>query len=111
MAKEDIVNNRYKKGESGNPTGRKKGSLNRKKVAQKYLAFLQEEVSPLTVIKELLSNEDVIALALIDKAKKGDLTAYKVLMCSAYGALKQSIEVIEGEQPIFKQLDLTLLIK
>ena len=51
MAKEDIVNNRYKKGESGNPTGRKKGSLNRKTVAQEYLAFLLEEVNPLTVIK------------------------------------------------------------
>ena len=66
MAKEDIVNNRYKKGESGNPTGRKKGSLNRKTVAQEYLAFLLEEVNPLTVIKELLSNEGVIALALVD---------------------------------------------
>ena len=68
MAKEDIVNNRYKKGESGNPTGRKKGLLNRKTVAQEYLAFLLEEVNPLTVIKELLSNEGVMALALVDKA-------------------------------------------
>ena len=62
MAKEDIVNNRYKKGESGNPTGRKKGSLNRKTIAWIYLSYLQEEVNPLTGIKELLSNEDMITL-------------------------------------------------
>jgi hypothetical protein len=60
MAKEDIVNNRYKKGESGNLNGRPKGSLNRKTVAREYLAFPQEEVNPLTGIKGLLSNGDMI---------------------------------------------------
>ena len=54
--------NRFKKGESGNPTGRPKGSLNRKTVAREYLAFLQEEVNPLTGIKELLSDEDIMTL-------------------------------------------------
>ena len=67
--------NTFKKGVSGNPSGRPKGSLNRKTVAREYLAFLQEEVNPLTGIKELLSNEDMITLALIHKAKKGDVNA------------------------------------
>jgi len=49
--------------ESGNPTGRKKGSLNRKRIARIYLAYLQEEVNPLTGIKGFLSNKDMIALA------------------------------------------------
>ena len=72
MAKEDIVNNRYKKGESGNPIGRPKGSLNRKTVARDYLAFLQEEVNLLTGIKELelLSNEDMITLASFIRQRK-----------------------------------------
>tara|TARA_B110000046_G_scaffold6666_1_gene6991 strand:+ start:381 stop:635 length:255 start_codon:yes stop_codon:yes gene_type:complete len=65
MAKEDIVNSRYKKGKSDNPIGRPKGSLNRKTIARIYLSYLQEEVNPLTGIKELLSNEDMITLALI----------------------------------------------
>ena len=51
--------NRFKKGESGNPSGRPKGSLNRKTIAREYLAFLQEEVNPLTGIKELLSSGDI----------------------------------------------------
>ena len=49
---------RFKKGISGNPSGRPKGSLNRKTVAREYLVFLQAEVNPLTGIKELLINED-----------------------------------------------------
>tara|TARA_B100000767_G_scaffold133167_2_gene126381 strand:+ start:19693 stop:19821 length:129 start_codon:yes stop_codon:yes gene_type:complete len=42
-------------------------------------------VNPLTGIKELLSNEDMVTLALIHKAKLGDVNAYKALMDSAYG--------------------------
>ena len=45
MSKENpIKKHQYKSGESGNPTGRPKGSLNRKTIARIYLAYLQEEV-------------------------------------------------------------------
>ena len=50
-----------------------------------------------------------MTLALIYKAKKGDLNAYKALTDSASGAVKQSIEVTEGETPIFKQLDIDVI--
>jgi len=61
MSKENpIKKHQYKSGESGNPNGRPKGSLNRKTIARIYLAYLQKEVNPLTGIKELLGNEDVI---------------------------------------------------
>ncbi|MDC1460637.1 DUF5681 domain-containing protein [Flavobacteriaceae bacterium] len=47
MSKENPTKKyKYKSGESGNPTGRPKGSLNRKTIAREYLAFLQEEVNP-----------------------------------------------------------------
>ena len=59
MSKENpIKKHQFKSGESGNAKGRPKGSLNRKTIAREYLAFLQEEVNPLTGIKELLGNED-----------------------------------------------------
>ena len=73
------------------------------------MVFYQEEANPLTGIKELLSNEDMITLALINKAKKGDVNAYKALMASTYGAVKQSLELTEGETPIFKQLDIDVI--
>ena len=109
MAKEDILNNRFKSGQSDNPNGRPKDSLNRKTIARIDLAYLQEEVNPLTGIKELLGNEDMITLALIHKAKMGDVNAYKAIMASAYGAVKQSLELTESEQPIFKQLDIDVI--
>jgi hypothetical protein len=73
------------------------------------LVFYQEEVNLLKGIKELLSNEDMITLALIHKAKKGDVNAYKTLMDSAYGGVKQNIEITEAETPIFKQLDVDVI--
>jgi hypothetical protein len=73
------------------------------------LVFYQEEVNLLKGIKELLSNEDMITLALIHKAKKGDVNAYKTLMDSAYGGGKQNIEITEAETPIFKQLDIDVI--
>ena len=49
MSKENpIKKHQFKSGESGNPTGRPKGSLNRKTIARIYLAYFQEEVNPLT---------------------------------------------------------------
>ena len=51
----------------------------------------------------------MITLAIIHNAKKGDVNAYKDLLDSAYGAVKQSIEVTEGETPIFKQLDIDVI--
>ena len=78
-------------------------------IRQLYLSYLQEEVNPLTGIKELLSNEDMITLALIHKAKKGEVNAYKALMDSAYGGVKQSLELIEAETPIFNQLDIDVI--
>tara|TARA_B110001452_G_scaffold120543_1_gene100058 strand:+ start:3120 stop:3455 length:336 start_codon:yes stop_codon:yes gene_type:complete len=110
MSKDNpIKNHQYKSGELVNLNGRSKGSLGGKKVVKKYLAFLQEEVNPSTGIKELLRNEDMIKLTLIHKAKKGDVNTYKALMDSAYGAVKQSVEVTEGETPIFKQLDIDVI--
>ena len=83
--------------------------MNRKTVAREYLAFLQEEVNPLTGIKGLLGAEDMTTLALIHKAKKGDVNACKALMDSAYGGVNQSVEVTEAETPIFKKLDLDVI--
>ena len=51
----------------------------------------------------------MITLALIHKAKKGDVNAYKALMDSAYGSVKQSVEVTDVEQPIFKQLNIAVI--
>tara|TARA_R100000935_G_scaffold57214_1_gene90663 strand:- start:748 stop:1089 length:342 start_codon:yes stop_codon:yes gene_type:complete len=96
MAKEDNLTS-WKKGESGNPEGRPKGSLNRSTVAKKWLTTDQEYKNPLTQDVEKLSQEDIMTLALINKARKGDVSAYKALMDSGYGNPKDSLDINTAE--------------
>ena len=91
----------YKKGQSGNPKGRPVGSKNRSTIAKKWLSVQQDLKNPLTGDKETMSQEDLMTLALIKKAREGDTQAYQKLLDSAYGApLQQVIQEIV-EQPLF----------
>ena len=47
----------YKKGQSGNPKGRPKGSKNRSSTARKWLALEQSKENPITEAEETLSQE------------------------------------------------------
>ena len=90
--KENIQKHEFKKGESGNPNGRPKGSKNRSTIARYWLAVEQNLKNPLTGDKETMSQEDLMTLALIKKAREGDTNAYKALMDSGYGAPVQQVE-------------------
>ena len=91
----------FKKGQSGNPKGRPVGSKNRSTIAKKWLSVEQNQKNPLTNKDEDMSQEDLITLALIKKARKGDVQAYQKLLDSAYGAPVQQIEQTNIEQPLF----------
>ena len=91
----------YEKGQSGNPKGRPKGSKNRSTIAKKWLSVEQDLKNPLTGEKENMSQEDLMTLALIKKAREGDTQAYQKLLDSAYGAPIQQIEQHNIEQPLF----------
>jgi hypothetical protein len=90
MSKEDLIP--FKKGESGNPAGRPKGSRNRSTIARQWLEVNQSLKNPLTGEQETMSQEDLMTLALIKKAREGDVNAYKALMDSGYGAPVQQID-------------------
>ena len=90
-----------KKGEVRNPNGRPKGAKNRSTIARKWLEVNQSLKNPLTGESETMSQEDLMTLALIKKAREGDVTAYKALMDSGYGAPLQQIEQTNIEQPLF----------
>jgi hypothetical protein len=91
----------FDKGESGNPNGRPKGSKNRSTIARQWLEVNQNLKNPLTGETETMSQEDLMTLALIKKAREGDVAAYKALMDSGYGAPVQQIEQTILEQPLF----------
>ena len=101
MAKEDNLKPAWDKGESGNPNGRPKGAKNRSTIAKYWLEVNQKLKNPLTGNDEVMSQEDLMTLALIKKAREGDVAAYKALMDSGYGAPLQQIEQTILEQPLF----------
>jgi len=107
MAKEDNL----KPFEIGNKMskGRPKGSKNRATIVKHWMEAKQSIKNPISNELEMLSQEDVGTLALIDKMRKGDVSAYKALMDSAYGAVTQSINIAQQEQPIFNKLDIDVI--
>jgi hypothetical protein len=92
MSAKDIEAHKFPKGQSGNPNGRPKGSLNRSTIAKYWLEVNQNLKNPLTGESQTMSQEDLMTLALIKKARDGDVNAYKALMDSGYGAPIQQIE-------------------
>ena len=101
MAKEDNLKPAWDKGESGNPAGRPKGSKNRSTIARQWLETTQKAKNPITGVEEILTQEDLGTLAMVKKMREGDVSAYKELMNSAYGAPLQQIEQTILEQPLF----------
>ena len=101
MSKEDNLKPAWQKGESGNPKGRPIGSKNRATIAKYWLEVNQRLKNPLTGENEKMSQEDLMTLALIKKARDGDVSAYKALMDSGYGSPIQQIEQTNIEQPLF----------
>lgn len=78
----------FEPGKSGNPNGRPKGSKNRSTIAKKWLETREEVVNPMTNEPEWLTQEDIMTMALIRKARRGDVNAYNALMVSGYGIPK-----------------------
>jgi|SRR6056297_425367 len=90
----------YKKGQSGNPNGRPKGSKNRSTIAKKWLEAQDTIKNPITGKNEKLSQEDVMTLAMIKEARKGNVNAYSKLMDSAYGQAQQSKDLTSNGESI-----------
>ena len=74
-----------KKGEIRNTKGRGKGVRNRKTIVREWLMVEQKFKNPLTGQEEILSQADIMTLAVISKARKGDVIAFRELMDSGFG--------------------------
>lgn len=98
---ENIEKYKMQKGTTLNPNGRPKGSKNRSTIARYWLEVQQNLKNPLTGQNETMSQEDLMTLALIKKAREGDVNAYKALMDSGYGAPVQEVTQTIIEQPLF----------
>ena len=95
---EDNLKKPWKKGNSGNPNGRPKGSKNRSTIARLWLGTSQNVKNPITGEMETMTQEDLITLSQIKKAREEDTGAYRALMDSAYGSPVQQIEETQMQQ-------------
>lgn len=98
----------YQPGQSGNPAGKPKGSLNRNTIARQVLAMPVNVPADLKeYFKELYPNlpktlnvEQLATLSVMRRAlNDGEYLHYKAIMDSAYGAPKQEIDMTsDGER-------------
>lgn len=91
MSKEDLIP--YKKGQSGNPKGRPKGSKNRSTIVKEILN-LMVQVKDDEGNDKWQSNEYLIVQAMVNKAiEKGDVAAFNALYDNLYGKLKDTVDM------------------
>jgi len=88
----------FPKGVSGNPNGRPKGSKNRSTLVRELLEMVSTFDNPLTEQSEKLSYVEQIIIAQIAEARKGNVQAFKELMDSAYGKMKDVHQFEETEK-------------
>jgi hypothetical protein len=92
---------KFKKGQSGNPAGRKKGTLKDIKVVLQDL--LGQEKNGAQLIDGLMT-------VVVNKALKGDLKAVEMLLGYTYGKATQRTEITGAEgEPIEIKHDLSKL--
>ena len=76
---------------SHNPNGRPKGTRNRSTIVREWLEATESMKNPITGQSEKLTQYDIITLALIQKARKGDVQAFKELMDSSFGKIPDKL--------------------
>jgi len=87
---------KFTKGDSRIKNGRAKGSRNRRTIFLELLEHMSDCTDPAGNTVEL-SLADQIALAIINKATEGHVSAANLVLDCAYGKLK---DIPEAEQPI-----------
>ena len=89
----------FKKGvdERRNLEGKPKGTLSAKTIIRKWLKSQEKIKNPLTQKDETVTILDSMTLALIAKARKGDVAAFNALLDRTEGRPAQSITGADGE--------------
>jgi hypothetical protein len=83
-----------KKGDVRNPTGKPKGTRNRSTIVREWMEAMERTKNPITGETEELTQADIATLAVLKKARSGDVNAYRELMDSAFG---KNPDIIQDE--------------
>jgi hypothetical protein len=82
----------FKKGQSGNPKGKEKGTRNRATIFRELMEIETITFNPLTGKKEKMQVQDQMALKQIEKSLEGDTPAFKECFDSLHGKLNDKVE-------------------
>lgn len=89
----------WKKGQSGNPKGKPTGE-HRSTVLKRLMSTKQDVKNPLTGKVEKLTIAEQMDIAIILKARSGDLNAYRIILEILEGKPKTAKPIQEFEKPI-----------
>ena len=81
------------KGEIRNPKGKPVGTKNRSTILSKWIHVNTKVKNPITKETEAGTVEDLVMLALINRAMSGDVSAIKEINDTLYGKLTDKSEV------------------
>ena len=104
---QNIIGKEFKKGQSGNPAGRPKGIPNAKTRYQRILNMIEKVKNPVTGELEDFTVAEIMDMKLIQKARSGDISAYKEVMDRLEGRAAQAIDLTSGGESISKVRDLS----
>lgn len=87
------VETRFKPGQSGNPAGRPPGIPNAKTRYQRILNLIEKVKNPVTGEIEDFTVAEIMDMKIMQKARGGDLAAYKEIMDRLEGKAQQNIDM------------------
>jgi len=94
----------WKEGESGNPAGKPKGALSFKTRIKKWLEAEMSELNPETGKEEKMPLLDIIILAQIKKAKRGNDRSFELLKNHIEALPKQGIDLSNTDGTLQKEI-------
>lgn len=87
----------FEKGKSGNPAGKKPGTLNRRTTLEKWAFVPIEIVNPITKEKQKGTIDDEVHLAWLRECRKGHMPAIKEYLDTMHGKLVDNLNINVSE--------------
>lgn len=96
------------KGEIRNPKGKPVGTKNRSTILSKWIHVNTKVKNPITKETEAGTVEDLVMLALINRAMSGDVQAIKEINDTLYGKLQDNSKIeVKSNGPMFVFKDIS----